>query len=100
MSPLLQIDGLGVEIVTRRGVLKAIDDLSLAIDAGEILGVVGASGAGQSRARPPRRRRRAPPAPGSPRGASCSTAAASTISKRTSCARSGDAASGPCSRTR
>lgn len=48
MSPLLQIDGLSVEIVTRRGVLKAIDDLSLTIDAGEILGVVGESGAGKS----------------------------------------------------
>ncbi len=45
---LLEIRDLRVEIATRRGALLAIDDVSLSIEAGEILGVVGESGAGKS----------------------------------------------------
>ncbi len=45
---LLEVRGLRVEIATRRGALVAIDDVSLSIEAGEILGVVGESGAGKS----------------------------------------------------
>ncbi|MCC7283642.1 MAG: ABC transporter ATP-binding protein [Acetobacteraceae bacterium] len=45
---LLEVDGLHVEFPTRRGVLKALDGISFAIDAGEVLGVVGESGAGKS----------------------------------------------------
>ena len=46
--PLLEIRNLRVEFPTRRGVLVALDDVSLAIDPGEVLGVVGESGAGKS----------------------------------------------------
>jgi len=45
---LLDVENLIVEFPTRRGVLRALDDISFAIDQGEILGVVGESGAGKS----------------------------------------------------
>jgi peptide/nickel transport system ATP-binding protein len=45
---LLQVKNLVVEFPGRRGVLRALDDISLRIAAGEILGVVGESGAGKS----------------------------------------------------
>jgi peptide/nickel transport system ATP-binding protein len=45
---LLEVERLRVEIPTRRGVLTAIDDVSFAIGEGEVLGVVGESGAGKS----------------------------------------------------
>ncbi len=48
MSALLTVDTLAVEFPTRRGVLKALDDVSFHINKGEILGVVGESGAGKS----------------------------------------------------
>ena len=47
-APLLEVEHLSVEIPTRRGVLAAIDDVSFTIGAGEVLGVVGESGAGKS----------------------------------------------------
>jgi peptide/nickel transport system ATP-binding protein len=46
--PLLEVQNLIVEFPTRRGTLRAIDDVSFAIDPGEVLGVVGESGAGKS----------------------------------------------------
>ena len=45
---LLEVDHLRVEFPTRRGILVAVDDVSFSIEAGEILGVVGESGAGKS----------------------------------------------------
>jgi peptide/nickel transport system ATP-binding protein len=45
---LLEVENLIVEFPTRRGTLRAIDEVSFAIDAGEVLGVVGESGAGKS----------------------------------------------------
>ncbi len=45
---LLDIRGLRVEFPTRRGTLVALDDISLALQPGEILGMVGESGAGKS----------------------------------------------------
>ena len=45
---LLDVHDLIVEIPTRRGVLRPLDRISFSIDAGEILGVVGESGAGKS----------------------------------------------------
>ncbi|MDF2096886.1 ABC transporter ATP-binding protein [Aquibaculum arenosum] len=47
-TPLLQVRNLRVEFPTRRGVLTAVDDLSFDIHEGEVLGVVGESGAGKS----------------------------------------------------
>ena len=45
---LLSVQHLSVEFPTRRGRLLALDDVSFEIAAGEILGVVGESGAGKS----------------------------------------------------
>ncbi|GAG16861.1 unnamed protein product, partial [marine sediment metagenome] len=47
-QPLLQVNNLRVEFPTRKGTLVAVDDISLHIDPGEVLGVVGESGAGKS----------------------------------------------------
>ncbi|HSW07106.1 ABC transporter ATP-binding protein [Aquabacterium sp.] len=47
-SPLLEVNHLRVEFPTRRGTLRALDDVSFDIAPGEILGVVGESGAGKS----------------------------------------------------
>lgn len=47
-APLLQVNHLVVEFPSRHGTLRAIDDISFDIAAGEILGVVGESGAGKS----------------------------------------------------
>ena len=46
--PLLDVRNLTVEFPTRRGVLRALDDISFNIEAGEVLGMVGESGAGKS----------------------------------------------------
>ncbi|MCR9071671.1 MAG: ABC transporter ATP-binding protein [Alphaproteobacteria bacterium] len=46
--PLLEVENLVVEFPTRRGTLTAVNDISLHIDEGEVLGVVGESGAGKS----------------------------------------------------
>ncbi len=45
---LLEIQGLRVEFALRRQSLVALDNVSFAVDAGEILGIVGESGAGKS----------------------------------------------------
>ncbi|MDE2286911.1 MAG: ABC transporter ATP-binding protein [Burkholderiales bacterium] len=47
-TPLLEVRELRVEFPTRHGVLTAIDQVSLSIAPGEVLGVVGESGAGKS----------------------------------------------------
>ena len=47
-SSLLQVRNLRVDFPTRRGTLVAVDDVSFEIKAGEVLGVVGESGAGKS----------------------------------------------------
>ena len=47
-APLLSVRNLTVEFNTRRGTLTAIDDVSFDIAPGEVLGVVGESGAGKS----------------------------------------------------
>ena len=47
-APLLEVSHLRVEFPTRRGTLLALDDISFSIAPGEILGVVGESGAGKS----------------------------------------------------
>jgi peptide/nickel transport system ATP-binding protein len=48
MAPLLAIDGLKVQFPLRGGVVRAVDGVSLGVDAGEVLGLVGESGSGKS----------------------------------------------------
>lgn len=45
---ILLISGLKTYFFTRKGVVKAVDDVSFALKKGEILGLVGESGAGKS----------------------------------------------------
>jgi peptide/nickel transport system ATP-binding protein len=47
-TPVLSVSNLRVEYPTRHGTLVAVDDISFDIAAGEVLGVVGESGAGKS----------------------------------------------------
>jgi peptide/nickel transport system ATP-binding protein len=47
-EPVLSVRNLRVEFASRRGVLHAIDGVSFDIARGEVLGVVGESGAGKS----------------------------------------------------
>ena len=47
-TPLLAVRGLSVAFATRRGSLQALDDVSFEIARGEVLGVVGKSGAGKT----------------------------------------------------
>ena len=45
---LLEVKGLQTHFFMRRGVVKALDDVSFSIDKGEALGLVGESGCGKS----------------------------------------------------
>ena len=48
MTELLSITGLNVEFNTRRGTIVAAQDVNLTVEAGEVVGLVGESGAGKS----------------------------------------------------
>jgi peptide/nickel transport system ATP-binding protein len=47
-QPLIEIDDLVVDYPLTRGVARAVDHVSLSIDAGEIVGLAGESGCGKS----------------------------------------------------
>ena len=47
-GPLLEVDGLGISYHVRDGSLQALEDVSFAVEPGEIVGVVGESGCGKS----------------------------------------------------
>ena len=46
--PLLEIDNLSVDFPSAGGVLRAVDGVSLSLEEGEVLGIVGKSGSGKS----------------------------------------------------
>ena len=47
-QPLLELRNLSTEFPTRRGTVRAVKDVSLRVEPGEILGIVGESGCGKS----------------------------------------------------
>jgi peptide/nickel transport system ATP-binding protein len=47
-TPLLRVQGLSIDFRGRRGLLRGLDGVSLDMAPGEVLGVVGESGAGKS----------------------------------------------------
>jgi oligopeptide/dipeptide ABC transporter ATP-binding protein len=47
-DPVLKIEGLTTEFATRRGVIRAVDGVSLSVNSGEKVGIVGESGSGKS----------------------------------------------------
>ncbi len=47
-EPIIQLVGLGKEFRTANGPIKALDDINLSIEQGEIFGIIGLSGAGKS----------------------------------------------------
>src|SRR6266852_8112914 len=48
LRPLLEVEDLRIAFAARRGTVTAVDGVSFTIGAGEVLGVVGESGAGKS----------------------------------------------------
>ncbi len=46
--PVLAVENLKTSFFTRAGIVKAVDDVSFSVDAGQVLGLVGESGSGKS----------------------------------------------------
>ena len=47
-SSLLEVRHLKTQFMTGEGVIKAVDDVSLKVEKGQVLGLVGESGSGKS----------------------------------------------------
>jgi ABC-type glutathione transport system ATPase component len=95
---ILEVDGLTVQFPTRRGILTAVDSISFSIAPGEVLGVVGESGAGKSITGLAVIRLLEPPTHRRGRGAAEGRASTSCCTRR--CAASAAARSASSSRTR
>jgi oligopeptide/dipeptide ABC transporter ATP-binding protein len=48
IEPLLRVEGLRTSIYTRRGAVRAVDNISFTVNRGEVLGLVGESGSGKT----------------------------------------------------
>ncbi|HXJ83141.1 MAG TPA: ABC transporter ATP-binding protein [Candidatus Methylomirabilis sp.] len=48
VAPLLSVEGLETHFATSQGILRAVDGVSVTVDRGEVLGLVGESGCGKS----------------------------------------------------
>ena len=48
MAPVLEVSGLSTVFHTRRGLVRAVQDVSFAVNAGETLAIVGESGCGKT----------------------------------------------------
>ena len=48
MAPVLEVSGLSTVFHTRRGLVRAVQDVSFSVDAGETLAIVGESGCGKT----------------------------------------------------
>jgi peptide/nickel transport system ATP-binding protein len=48
MAPVLEVSGLSTVFHTRRGLVRAVQDVSFTVDAGETLAIVGESGCGKT----------------------------------------------------
>jgi peptide/nickel transport system ATP-binding protein len=47
-TPVLRVEGLQTHFFTRQGVVRAVEDVSFAVERGQIMGLVGESGSGKS----------------------------------------------------
>lgn len=47
-APLLDVKNLSIDLATKQGAIRLVDDISFSVKAGEMLGIVGESGSGKS----------------------------------------------------